>query len=65
MTSRAPLLKAAEVAQWLQVSVGWISDHASGRRKPLLPSKKLGKVRRFVETEVEEWLLKLSSGRVN
>jgi len=63
MNGRAPLLKAAEIAKWLCVSVGWVNDHATGRRKPVLPSKKLGKARRFIEADVEEWLRKLNGER--
>lgn len=63
MTGRARLLTAAEVARWLHVSIGWVSDHATGRRRPILPSKKLGKSRRFIEADVDEWLRGLSGGK--
>jgi len=50
---RDPLLTPGEVAQWLHVSPAWVRDHASGRRRPLLPSLKLGKVLRFRASDVE------------
>jgi predicted DNA-binding transcriptional regulator AlpA len=55
-----PLLTAAQVAAWFHVSRGWVFDHASGRRRPKLPSIKLGKALRFREEEVNRWLEVLS-----
>jgi Helix-turn-helix domain len=55
-----PLLTPQEVADWLRVSPAWVRDHAT-RRKPLLPTVKLGqgkgaplrfhpeKIREFIE----------------
>src|SRR6478672_10919154 len=54
------LLTASEVARWLNVSRGWVFDHASGRRKPLLPSIKLGKAIRFEQEAVTAWIEALS-----
>ena len=31
------LMTAPQVAEWLCVSPGWVRDHASGRRRPVLP----------------------------
>jgi excisionase family DNA binding protein len=41
------LLTVDEVATMLQLSRGWVRDHASGRRRPALASVKLGKALRF------------------
>ena len=41
------LRTAEEVAIQLCLSVGWVRDHASGRRRPILPSVKMGKAVRF------------------
>ena len=51
------LLTPKEVADWLCVSGAWVLDHASGRRRPYLPSVKLGKVVRFRREEVEAFIL--------
>ncbi len=56
------LLTVAEVARWLNVSPGWIADHARGRRRPKLPCVPLGKVLRFDEAEVAAWLKELAKG---
>jgi hypothetical protein len=48
-----------QIAHWLNVSVGWVHDHASGKREPVLPSRPLGKLLRFDVDEVNAWLLKL------
>ena len=50
------LLTIAEVAIRLQVSRAWVSDHASGKRRPVLPSVKLGKCVRFEEDQIAEFL---------
>jgi excisionase family DNA binding protein len=49
------LLTPKEVAETLGVSVAWVLDHSS-RRRPLLPSVKLGKAVRFRREEVEEFI---------
>lgn len=51
-----PLLTVAAVAEWLNISQGWIYDHALARRRPILPSIKLGKSLRFNEEAVQAWL---------
>lgn len=53
---RDRLLTVAEVADWLSVSRAWVNDHANGRRRPMLPSVKMGKCRRFRGEQVEEFL---------
>ena len=39
----------------LAVSVNWVLDHSS-RRRPFLPSVKLGKAVRYRRAEVEEFI---------
>lgn len=50
------LMTPKAVAEWLGVSLGWVLDHASGRRRPHLPSVKLGKAVRFRREDVENFL---------
>ena len=50
------LLTAADVARWLQMSSAWVYQHACGRRRPVIPSVKIGKTRRFRQEDVERWL---------
>ena len=50
------LLTPVQVAEWLGVSVAWVLDHAS-RRRPHLPSVKLGKVVRFRREDVENFVV--------
>ncbi len=48
-------LTAQEVALWLRVSPGWVREHASGRRRPHLPSEKFGKYVRFRWGTLKIW----------
>ncbi len=48
-------LTAEEVASWLRVKVSWVREHASGRRRPHLPSDKLGKYIVFRWGTLKEW----------
>ena len=50
------LLTPKEVAGWLGVSVAWVLDHGSGRRRPCLPSVKLGKAVRFRREDVAKFI---------
>jgi excisionase family DNA binding protein len=50
------LLTPKAVAEWLEVSVSWVLDHASGRRRPHLPSVKLGKAVRFRREDVQRFI---------
>jgi excisionase family DNA binding protein len=50
------LLTVTEVARWLAVSPSWVRDHATGRRRPTLPSVRLGKSLRFEVDVVAKWL---------
>ena len=45
------LLTPTEVAQRLQVSIDWVTAHASGRKLPKLPCHRLGKLIRFTEAD--------------
>jgi len=47
LPSAEHLLTANQVKNRLGVSRSWVIDHANGRRRPILPSVKLGKCRRF------------------
>lgn len=46
------IMTVDEVAAWLRVSRGWLLDHSSGRRRPLIPCIKLGRQVRFVRSDV-------------
>lgn len=53
------LIKAAEVARKLGVSISWVVQHASGKRKPYLPAVKMGPGRsplRFDPADVEKFI---------
>ena len=54
------LLNPKEVAAWLGVNPAWVLDHGSGRRRPQLPSAKLGKVVRFRREDVEKFIQECS-----
>ena len=63
-TTRSQLLTVRQVAEWLNVSQSWVRDHATHRRRPALPSLKLGKSLRFREDQLAEWIRQLSETRV-
>lgn len=53
------LIKAAEVARKLGVSISWVVQHASGKRNPYLPAVKMGPGRsplRFDPSDVEKFI---------
>ena len=53
------LVNAKEVANKLGVSISWVIQHASGKRKPYLPAVKMGPGRspvRFDPTDVEKFI---------
>jgi len=52
-----PLLGAKEVARWLGVSRAWVFEHSNGRRRPFLPSVKLGKSVRYRASDVDAFIL--------
>jgi len=47
MNGSTELLTVADICKKLGVSRAWVIEHSNGRRRPVLPSIKLGKVRRF------------------
>lgn len=61
------LLTAEELAKELKVSMSWIRDHASGRRKPFLPAINISTEGhpqyRFSKTEIQTWLNQLANKR--
>ena len=53
------LVKASDVAKKLGVSLSWVVQHASGKRKPYLPSVKMGPGKsplRFDPNDVEKFI---------
>lgn len=53
------LVRAKDVAKKLRVSVSWVIQHASGKRKPYLPAVKMGPGRsplRFDPSDVEKFI---------
>ena len=53
------LVRAQDVARKLGVSVSWVVQHASGKRKPYLPAVKMGPGRsplRFDPSDVERFI---------
>ena len=49
------LLTAEEVATILNVSTAWVYDHAD-RKRPLIPSVRLGKAVRFRPEDVQKFI---------
>ena len=54
---REQLLGATEVALWLGVSRAWVFEHANGRRRPYLPSVKLGRSVKFKPSAIEAFIV--------
>lgn len=52
------LLTAGEVAKILNVSTAWVYDHAA-RKRPLIPSIRLGKAVRFREEDLRAFIEKM------
>ena len=53
------LVRASDVAKKLGVSVSWVIQHASGKRRPYLPAVKMGQGRspiRFDPNDVEKFI---------
>jgi hypothetical protein len=53
------LVKAKDVASKLGVSISWVIQHASGKRRPYLPAVKMGPGRsplRFDPVDVEKFI---------
>ena len=49
------LLTPREVASWLDVSVDWVQDHATGK-EPRIAAVRIGKLLRFRREDVEEFI---------
>jgi hypothetical protein len=45
----------AEVAARYRVGPGWVTDHATGKRAPLLPGMKIGKCWRFTTQNLADF----------
>lgn len=56
MNGVTELLSVADVCNALGVSRAWVMEHSNGRRRPVLPSIKLGKVRRFDPVDLERFI---------
>ena len=52
----APLLTVQEVAAFLRQKLSWVRAHASGARRPVLPSVKLGKFVMFRRADIENFV---------
>jgi predicted DNA-binding transcriptional regulator AlpA len=50
------LLTAREVARQLGVSIAWVLQHASGARKPQVPSMKMGGAVRFRQEDIDGFI---------
>ena len=53
------LVRARDVAKKLGVSISWVIQHASGKRRPYLPAVKMGPGRgplRFDPNDVEKFI---------
>jgi excisionase family DNA binding protein len=55
------LLTAEEVAKILNVSTAWVYDHAD-RKRPQIPSVRLGKAVRFRPEDVEQFIREMTQG---
>ncbi len=60
MKADEKLLTPEQVAGWLGVSADWVQSHAT-RREPRLNAVRLGKLLRFREQDVEEFIRRRSS----
>lgn len=50
------LLTVREVAEYLQMSRDWVSQHAAGVRRPQIPSIKMGKAVRFRREDLAQFI---------
>ena len=53
------LLTVEEVAKILNVSAAWVYDHTA-RKRPRIPSVRLGKVVRFHPSDVEQFIREMT-----
>ena len=58
ITKTNRLLLPEELAQFLNVPVSWVTNHAAPSAKNPLPVKRVGRLLRFDIVEVLEWLNK-------
>ena len=58
ITKTNRLLLPEELAQFLNVPVSWVTNHAAPSAKNPLPVKRVGRLLRFDIIEVLEWLNK-------
>jgi predicted DNA-binding transcriptional regulator AlpA len=56
MSNPIRLLTVADICRRLGVSRAWVIEHSNGRRRPVLPSIKLGKVRRYDPLDVAAFI---------
>ena len=56
MSNPGELLTVADICRKLGVSRAWVIEHSNGRRRPVLPSIKLGKVRRFDPHDLQDFI---------
>ncbi len=56
LTADLELLDSVEVCRLLGVSRGWLNDHATGRRRPIISSLQMGKLRRFREKDIAAFI---------
>jgi excisionase family DNA binding protein len=54
------MMTVEEVAAKLRLSKAWVYDHSNGRRRPLLPSTKMGKSVRFRPSDVRAFVEEMS-----
>jgi hypothetical protein len=50
------LLTGGQVAKYLGVTPAWVRAHASGNRRPILPSIKVGKERRYRPEAIQHFV---------
>jgi Helix-turn-helix domain len=58
------LMTVNETAEMLTVTPHWVRAHANGHRKPVLPSVKLGSLRRFEPEAIREFIRRQRQGGV-
>jgi hypothetical protein len=51
----AQVYTVAEVAQRYRVRPGWVTDHCTGKRQPVLPGMKIGKSWRFTAENLADF----------
>jgi predicted DNA-binding transcriptional regulator AlpA len=58
------LICAKEVAEMLGVSERWVSERVRPRTRPedRIPHIKLGRAVRFIDAEIEDWILNQRTG---